>query len=63
MCRNMTITQLNDQLRKYGVGGQVVITQGIEALPDWYREAVINAVREFNEFNADNDPHGEHDFG
>ncbi|OEJ64738.1 hypothetical protein BEN30_16090 [Magnetovibrio blakemorei] len=63
MCRNHKISQLNDQLRKHGLGGRVFITQGIQSLDEWYREAVINAVREFNAFTPNNDPYGEHDMG
>ncbi len=38
-----------------------MITQGVTALDQ--TAAVLQAVMEFNDFNADNDPYGEHDFG
>jgi Protein of unknown function (DUF3768) len=53
------IAQLNDDFRKSGQG--MVITQGIQALPDV--PGLIKAVQTFNNFTSDNDPHGEHDFG
>src|SRR6478672_2053870 len=55
------IRQLNDQLRRKGTGGRIVITRGIEALgPDSVRE-VLTAVARFDDFTEDNDPWGEHD--
>ena len=39
------------------------LTQGIAALPDADRSAICEKVETFDSFNADNDPHGEHDFG
>ncbi len=38
-----------------------MITQGVAALDQ--PAAVLKAVREFSNFNPDNDPYGEHDFG
>ena len=57
------IRAFNDQLRRTGTGGRVVLTVGIAALPRDTLAAVLLAVQEFDRFNADNDPHGEHDFG
>lgn len=53
---------LNDQLRRTGAGGQMLITSGVEAFGPDRLAAVVLAVREFDDFNADNDPYGEHDF-
>jgi hypothetical protein len=53
--------QLNDEFRKSMTGGRVVITRGVLALPDL--DDILNRVREFCEFNNDNDVHREHDFG
>ncbi len=53
------IARLNDEFR--GKGHGFTITQGVQALEDV--PGLIGAVRRFNEFNEDNDPHGEHDFG
>ena len=42
----------------------MVITQGINAeFNDKQIADVLTLVKEFNAFNADNDPWGEHDFG
>jgi hypothetical protein len=60
--RTTRIRALNDCLRCTGVGGQVVITQGIQALGPEKLRAVIAAVTTFVAFSEDNDPHGEHDF-
>jgi hypothetical protein len=55
------IRQLNDQLRRRGVGGQIVITRGVEALgTDEIRE-ILSEVARFDDFIDDNDPWGEHD--
>jgi hypothetical protein len=54
---------LNDTFRRSFIGGQVMMTAGIAALPDATRALVLNEVRMFDAFTADNDPHGEHDFG
>ncbi len=57
------ILDLNDALRKTFVGGTVVVTAGVDALSADLKARVLGAVREFNEFSSDNDPHREHDFG
>lgn len=56
------VRSLNDQLRQTGTGGQVLITRGVQALGPDRLATVIQAVRVFDDFNADNDPYGEHDF-
>ena len=59
--------ETNDALRQ-GIPNVVrpnllVITRGIAALgPEAVRE-ILQEVKEFNDFNEDNDPWGEHDFG
>jgi len=63
MSRAAKIADLNDLLRETFLTGRVVLTEGIAALPDELREAVITEVRTFSTFDADNDPYGEHDFG
>ena len=54
---------LNDNFRSTFVGGQVVMTQGVDALPLDTKARVLLAVQSFSNFTNDNDPHGEHDFG
>ena len=57
------IARLNDELRRTFTGGKIMMTAGINALPDNVKAKVLSAVRSFNEFTEDNDPHKEHDFG
>jgi hypothetical protein len=57
------IRVLNDNFRSTFVGGRVVMTQGVEALPVDNKVKLLAAVRSFNDFDKDNDPYGEHDFG
>jgi hypothetical protein len=57
------IRELNDNFRRSFVGGLVMITAGVEAMPNEQRRALLAKVRAFDAFSEDNDPHGEHDFG
>jgi hypothetical protein len=52
---------LNDALRRSFIGGAVMITPGIEAIPLPRRSSILEKVRAFTAFTPDNDPHGEHD--
>jgi len=57
------IRLLNDNFRTTFVGGQVVMTAGVAELPMDVKAQVLLNVQRFDTFNADNDPHHEHDFG
>jgi len=57
------IRALDDAFRRTFVGGAVVITAGVEAMPPDQRRSLLEKVRAFDAFTKDNDPHGEHDFG
>jgi hypothetical protein len=57
------IQELNDAFRRSFVGGVVVVSAGFESLPAELRCAILRKVRAFDQFNEDNDPHSEHDFG
>lgn len=61
--RAKTVAALNDQFRSTFTGGQVYMTSGIESLDERTRAEIIAAVMEFEAFDEDNDPYGEHDFG
>jgi Protein of unknown function (DUF3768) len=54
---------LNDNFRSTFIGGQVVMTAGVAALCLDVKAHVFIQVQTVTEFNADNDPYGEHDFG
>ncbi|MDB5714209.1 MAG: hypothetical protein JWO15_1606 [Sphingomonadales bacterium] len=57
------VRSLNDGLRQDGRGGRFVITNGINALGLPAVAGIIGKLRSFDDFSADNDPHGEHDMG
>ena len=57
------IRELNDAFRRTFSGGKVVMTAGVDALPDMVKAAALQKAATFDQFNEDNDPHGEHDFG
>jgi hypothetical protein len=52
---------LNDALRAGGSDGRLMVTRGITALPINELQVIFDAVQTFSDFNADNDPYGEHD--
>lgn len=57
------IRELNDRLRITGKGGRIVITGSLSQASQEEQIMVASKVRSFKDFNEDNDPHGEHDFG
>ena len=57
------IRTLNDQFRRTGRGGRIMLTQGIQALGQMAVAEIIAKVRSFDQFTPDNDPYQEHDFG
>jgi hypothetical protein len=59
------IRDLNDSFRKTldPALGRMMLTAGIDTLPSDVRAMAIRKVATFDDFSADNDPHGEHDFG
>jgi hypothetical protein len=59
--RSSRICALNDELRRFGRDGRIVITSGIQALGTEGAARVLVAVAAFDAFTADNDPYGEHD--
>lgn len=56
------IATLNDNFRKTFTGGQVLLTAGIAAMSSEDKANIVSMVQNFNDFNEDNDPYGEHDF-
>ncbi|MEO1610512.1 MAG: DUF3768 domain-containing protein [Pseudomonadota bacterium] len=63
MSNTAKIRALNDVFQTTFQGGKVIATATIAALPEDQQVAIFTAVRTFNDFTADNDPHSEHDFG
>ena len=61
--RRALVRRLNDQLRRYWLGGRVMITTGVSALGPAFLEAALAAVATYDRFDRDDDPYGEHDFG
>ncbi len=57
------IRALNDDLRRSLVGGVLMMTSGVIALGRAKQIAILDAVAAFDDFDADNDPYGERDFG
>jgi hypothetical protein len=65
MNMSAVIAGLNDALRRaipIGTpGNKIVMSRALASIPADTLVHVWNAVRGFDDFNADNDPHGEHD--
>jgi hypothetical protein len=57
------IRELNDAFRRTLRGGRAMMTSGVDELPDCVKAEALVQVAHFSDFTADNDPHGEHDFG
>jgi hypothetical protein len=57
------IRLLNDNFRTSFLGGRILLTQGVGELPPDTKARVLLAVQSFNDFDKDDDPYGEHDFG
>ena len=59
------VRELNDAFRKTldPTLGRMMLTAGVNALSGGVRAMAIHRVVMFDAFDADNDPHGEHDFG
>jgi Protein of unknown function (DUF3768) len=57
------IRALNDAFRRSFVVGTVTVTAGFNSLSADRRHSILTKIRSFDNFNEDNDPHCEHDFG
>jgi len=60
LCR---VRALNDEIRRHFTDGRIVFSRGIATLPVADQAEILDRVRTFEEFTADNDPYTEHDFG
>lgn len=54
---------LNDQLRTSFSGGRILMTPGVQALPEAVLPKALEAIRTFDAFDEGNDPWGTHEFG
>lgn len=61
--RTETIARLNDCLRQTLAGGRIVMTAGVNSRDASFLNKTLAAVRSFDAFDENNDPHQEHDFG
>src|SRR5262249_12081375 len=57
------IASLNDTLRRQGIGGKIVVTNGFLGKGGAFVAKATEAIQAFSAFTEDNDPYGEHDFG
>lgn len=57
------IRTLNDRCRQSFIDCKLVTTAGVRALEPQQMAQLLEAVRTFDAFTENNDPHGEHDFG
>ena len=57
------IRALNDALRQNLAGGRVLMTQGVQSLPEDAIPKALQAIQQFDAFEDANDPYREHDFG
>ena len=57
------ICKLNDQFRSTFLGGRVVLTPCIVNCSEVSLPSLLKRIRQFDNFDASNDPYGEHDFG
>ena len=63
LVRAFRLAALNDVLRQTFYGGRITGTAGVTALGEEAVQAVLQQLQTYDQFNQDNDPYGEHDFG
>lgn len=56
------IATLNDNFRRSFEGGEVLLSAGIAAMNSEDKANIVSLVQNFDNFNENNDPYGEHDF-
>lgn len=63
MTNSAKIAELNDAARTTFLNCRVMTTRGIQALGDDMIKEILTRVKQFKDFNKNNDPFGEHDLG
>ena len=63
MSNTEKIRALNDRLRKHGIGGKIMLTQGVQALGEEAILHIMMLMQGHDDFPEGDDPYGEHDFG
>jgi hypothetical protein len=53
----------NDAFRKTLRNGRLLVTNGVMEMTGGRAGDLIRAIADYEDFNSNNDPHGEHDFG
>ena len=61
--RRERICALNDQLRRFHIGGRIMITKGVVSEGEAFVTDALLAIAAFDDFSDANDPYGERDFG
>ena len=61
--RAETIARLNDKLRTTCRSGHIMVTRKVSTLDGFAASDLMAALRDYDGFDIDNDPHGERDFG
>lgn len=61
--QNDAFRQHPEMANVYGIRGQFVMTRGVAEITTNPHDAILIIVKTYNDFNEDNDPWGEHDFG
>lgn len=61
--RAEAIARLNDKLRITCFGGHIMVTRSVSSLDGFNAAELMACLRSYDQFDIDNDPHGERDFG
>jgi hypothetical protein len=57
------IRRLNTEFRTTFRGGQILLSPGFASLCPKIKATALQRVADFKDFNEENDPHGERDYG
>lgn len=61
--KTIAIRRLNDDLRRTRAGGRIVLTCGVRVKGESTILLLLDKLRRFDDFDKENDPYHEHDFG